>query len=682
MINFNIILPHIKKYGGVRRYLEFGNALIRLDSKNVNYNIWLIDYSNEYEWIKELDFQGNIFDINNIEQYDFKQYNRNVLICGDATSLHYMDKFENQKLKIINIIFPLNSGYIIGDYGDYIYRDDPNLLVIGNSTGWYDTIGKRENYHTIPGAVNLDMFYPETIDRIHNNFSVLFMAKNRPWKGYDQLVQLVEQSRNNKLDIDFSYFDTEQHPRLDELGVKSYVNIPQSEMRKVYSSHDCFLSFEQLAGWQNTVAEAMACHTNVITTDIGTYDIAKHNETALVLDNETDYIQQANTYLFLLRENDKLRLIKDNALKNIYNYSWENYAKEYLDLIYEKLSIGKKRNYKYVNNEINQARNLFINQYIDGKEESPMAEINKQTDKEILEKTTMVNENKDISNEDNESEISKAIQEKANQVHKFCRLYGPKKALVFDKFDKYGAYHWQATDKPYLTLVQFIVTSIEKLTEMHGTELKLLDVGCGDGYVAYRLKDYFSYIHGIDVNETAIRLSNEKKSEFDVRNIEFTKQDFFETDLSNYDVILMSQFIEQFEHPEEIIDYLDKFKDSTKLIMITTPLAKNDGSMWDTYYHAQEFFPEDLTELVKPFNNDYMISLSILKPYQQVMVLENKYQTIYNYLNNIFFNQDFEPTDDLLPDITSSIMNMMNNKPQTVEFDVYNTGGEGNRRDK
>lgn len=665
MISINIILPHIKKYGGVRRYLEFGNALLKIE-KNIQYNIWLVNYNKNYDWIKELDFKGSIHDLKNISNYNFKKHEKNIVICGDTSSLKYISRFPKQNLKIVNVIFPVNSGYALGDYGQYVQHKDPNLIVVGNSTGWYDNMTKQSNYYTIPGAINLDMFYPEMIDRAHEKFSVLFMAKDRPWKGYDQLLSFVKHCHTTGLDIAFGYFDTQSHPQLDELGVASYVDLPQSEMRKVYSSYDCFLSLEQLAGWQNTVAEAMACQTAVVTTTSGTRDIAKHNQTALVLDSEKDYHEQLLTYLFLLRENISLRLkIAKSGYTHIQQYSWERYAEQYLDLIYDKLNLQRKRSYKQVVNDICNERLQKITSKNEPEEGKELINDDNETEP--------VHSSKDNDScviNDDEEKI--AIKEKAELIHRFCELYGPRRGLIFDKFDKMGAYHWVRKDIPYSVYLKYLTKAVETLTEFYGDQFHLLDVGCGDGYVSYKLKDYFKKITLIDNNETAVSLAKQKLiDENDIKNIESIKNDdFFKVNLSNYDVILLSQLIEQFEHPEEIVNKIYEHKNDIKIVILSTPLARKDGQLWDAYYHAQEFFTNDLIELFAPLRDDFILSTTVLEPYQQILVLENRNNTLNTYLNNIFFNPDFQPEQDILPDIVQSITSLTSSKPQISYINI------------
>ena len=602
MINVHVILPHLKKFGGVRRYLEFGNSLIKLNT-NINYTIWLIDYTDKYEWIKELKFQGNIDNITNIPNIKNKE-GKHIIICGDAGSLKYLDIFNFCDQKIINIIFPLNSGYALGDYGSFVNINDGKTFIIGNSTGWDINIPPQSNYMTIPGAVNLDMFQPKERRAEDDVFKVLFMGKKRPWKRFDKFIDLIKKCKN----ISFSYFDTEKHIELDQLGATAYINIPQSEMADLYSQHDCFISMEQLAGWQNTVAEAMACKCPVITTKSGTSDIAFHNKTALVIQTEDKIVEEMMTYLYLMRNNKQLRnALSEAAYHHIQQFSWDNYAQKYLNIFTP------------------ESRATFSTENI-------------LTDEQ------------------------KAIQEKANELKKYLNtIYNPQKSLLFDKYEKYGAYHWNSEhDKPYHIYINQLKKCFHALVEFYGDEYNLIDIGGGDGFISHNIQQYVKSIDIIELNKKAVELAKDKLK--DNKKINIYNQDLFKTDLSKYDIILLSQVIEHFEHPEEIIKYLKKF--NNKIIIMSTPLAKKDGTMWDQNYHAQEFFPEDLVELVKPLHDDYIVSLFIIEPHNQIMILENKYNAVYNYTEMLFFNPDFKPEETMKKDIVASYISMLNSKPR------------------
>ena len=625
-MTINVILPHIRKFGGVRRYLEFGNALHKID-KTIIYNLWLIDYNTNYDWIKELNFRGNIRDIKQLSNYKFNNKDKNIVICGDATSLGHIENFQNCDLKIINIIFPLNSGYILGDYSKYLKINDGKTIVVGNSTGWDNSITSMSNYFTIPGAVNLSMFKPINIHKNNDSFSVLFMAKNRPWKGYDKLFNLVNIVKNSTDKINFSYFDTERHPKFDELGVRSYINLPQAKMYDIYNQHDCFLSFEELAGWQNTVAEAMACQVPVITTQIGTTDIAFDKKTALILKkihNKEKLVHEALTYIFLLKSNPKLSFqLKNAAYEQIKQFSWEKYAVNYLNL---------------------------INNCLGSKIEPEIIKPVEVTQPEIIDKSSSANIEKE------------SIKNKTVVLKKYLeKHYNSKKSLIFDKYQKYGAYQWNSDhDKPYHIYLNYLKQSFKALIEFYGNEYTLADLGGGDGFTSYNLQEYVKKIDIFEINKSTVELASQKIQ--NNNKIKIYNQDFFTVDLSKYDIILLSKIVEHFENPQSIISNLQKY--NTKIIIITTPLAKKDKTMWDQNYHFHEFFRDDLLNLVKPLQDNYIISLSVLEPYNQILVLENKQNTLNNYIDNIFFNPDFKPELKMKNDIVSSILTMIDNKPK------------------
>jgi len=323
------ILPHVKPYGGVRRYLEFGNWLIKKGHKNT---LFVLDYDAlaNFEWIKELDFQGIIEPISHLT---FKEYD--VCVCGDASSLHYLDEVK-AKLKVVNVISPPWTNLPMANYGEYLDRKD--LLVVGNSTGWNGNLSFQSHWFTIPGAVNTEMFKP-VFGRKSEGFNVLFMAKHRPWKNLNTILkayEILKKTTNYK----WGWFDTENHPELPK-EMHGNLNIRQKDLAKLFSSYHCYISVETIAGWQNTAIEAMACGTPVICTAIGTKDFAHHMKTAYVLDDVLNAEKLAD-YIQTLSVNPSLRsAYSSNGLEIVKELTWEKYTDKWIVLLQNKLKLGE-----------------------------------------------------------------------------------------------------------------------------------------------------------------------------------------------------------------------------------------------------------------------------------------------------------------------------------------------------
>jgi 2-polyprenyl-3-methyl-5-hydroxy-6-metoxy-1,4-benzoquinol methylase len=142
--------------------------------------------------------------------------------------------------------------------------------------------------------------------------------------------------------------------------------------------------------------------------------------------------------------------------------------------------------------------------------------------------------------------------------------------MEFDKYDKFGAYHWS----------EFIQGSGYR---EHAVKVKrwveekdVLDVGCGDGLLTYLMG-----AEGIDPSETGIRLAQEKGVTCHIGDV---------YDLSNernYEAVFMGDVLEHLELPDMAIDEISRH---TKILYIVTP--KNNGIKHEYHYH--EYEPDEL----------------------------------------------------------------------------------------
>lgn len=121
--------------------------------------------------------------------------------------------------------------------------------------------------------------------------------------------------------------------------------IAQKEMGEKYSSADIFVEASFQAGWNNPVAEAMACGVPVVCTDIGgVKDFAFNRETAILVPvNDPKSLADA---VFELIENKELRnTLKNNALEHVRRFDWDKCVDE-LEAIIEK-EMHKKRGFLF-----------------------------------------------------------------------------------------------------------------------------------------------------------------------------------------------------------------------------------------------------------------------------------------------------------------------------------------------
>lgn len=662
-MKIGIILPHLKKFGGVRRYIEFGNAMIQ---RGVDYTIYTLDDSLDVEWIE---FKGKIATSKNL----FEDW-MDVCICGDAQSLPNLAKV-NADVKVVNIIFPMYSKYLLGNYKDYLNDD---YLVVGNSTGWYKEEDYKENFYTIPGAVNLSMFQPSVREN-DDKFRVLFYAaKQRPWKGVDTILLAKEKLSNPN--VIWECFDTERHEDLPP-DIIQHVDLPQEEMGFLYSAADAFVSAERLAGWQNCVAEAMACCVPTITTAIGSRDFAEHNRTSIVVpENNPNAI--VNGLQMLIKRPPLAKALAKSGYHKIKSLSWSAYAEEWENFLKQHLLRDFGKNIPVASEGAIFTEADFLVPAIESEavSEAEVSEVIKQTleevDKSALAIKTAANKIKKY--------LGKPLDEKPatvidNNIALPMGNQGPTKPLEimgsgskpFDKYEKMGAYHWTGQDKVYEQHMAYIARLFTALKSMYGLGA-VVDIGCGDGYITQMIAGLGFNMTAIDINAKGVDLAKEKLNHLIKEGkVTVEQKDYKDVQFSQY--VLASEIIEHLYDPMELVNKIHK--DKPEFAIVTSPLKKLDGTMWDKDYHVKEFDPDEFAALFEILANDYQRSLTQLAPYHQYMVLERKDSAVSSYLKSlgVYIVQTVEigkrkskaliPADDItLRNMSKSILSTCNNE--------------------
>lgn len=635
------ILPHLKKYGGVRRYIQFGKELV---NKGIPYTLYVGDIS-DTSFAEQLGFTGSIKPLS-----DISNSTEDVIICGDAGSLKYLDE-SPARLKVVNVIFPPDSNYLLGNYGQYL--SNPEYLVVGNSKDWNGTLTWQDNWFTIPGAVDFSLFKPVLYGK--EGFSVLFFAKNRPWKGKEYILKAVDALHSTFKDIRFGYFDSEVHSDIPDY-ITPHINVPQEEMHKVYGDYSVFLSMEELAGWQNTVAEAMACTCACVTTAIGTKDFAINKETALII-NQKDSLQAISAIASLKNDHNLSSTIAINGHNIIQNFSWKHYTENWIVLLQQKLASTTPK--KVVVEKPKRRLSQEIEKQILGVREQANMKDSTQTVEEVasfmditnkvFSEATKVEEPKlEISTISTDGVItddkeffaaiaapmntptvieSKSKRELYLEERRKDYSYSlPSHLKEFDKYEKFGAYHWNSKDAVYIEYVQTLASVFSKLKAIHG-EGEVLDIGSGDGYIASRLAADFK-VRMIEPNQVAKKLAAEKLGSLMGETITFSSYDSYLDEVDIPKFVLLSQVIEHFEDDSEFVKWVASKQ--PRVVVVSTPIAKKEG-MWDPNYHYREYSTKQFKELFSSLKG-YSVTQVTQDIYNQIIVLENRRECLVEYL--------------------------------------------------
>lgn len=146
-----------------------------------------------------------------------------------------------------------------------------------------------------------------------------------------------------------------------------------------------------------------------------------------------------------------------------------------------------------------------------------------------------------------------------------------------------GDYHW----REYSNKTAY-GKHVDKLIEWIGRETDLLDIGAGDGLIVSK----FPNALGIENDKYALEICKNKKVNVIYGDAYCLPKN------KKYNNVLLGDVIEHLEFPHKCLEEIKQILNVNGNLFITTPPARSDGKMSDTYHYI-EYTPESLENLLK-----------------------------------------------------------------------------------
>jgi glycosyltransferase involved in cell wall biosynthesis len=310
-------LPHVEVFGGVRRYLEVGNALVR---RGHSFTLFTPE-GEKPDW---LEYRGEARPFEAVSEAEF-----DIGLCSEYSIL---DQFDALKARAKCFYFVLEGHKKEKETARRGYH------LLGNSEGICRRVERKYGIrcYRAPGGINPDIFFP-LLKRGPgaDEFKILCYGRiYKKRKGIQKVVRAVERLHKHRPRLRLIFFDSlvgreRRDPRpLVKTFVPNefYLDLPQNRMAWLFAQADMFASSERRAGWSNTTAEAMACRLPVVCTASGTRDFAVHEKTALIVPFALPW--------FLAREIKRLiedpglrQRLADAGCQKIGEFTWDALAK-------------------------------------------------------------------------------------------------------------------------------------------------------------------------------------------------------------------------------------------------------------------------------------------------------------------------------------------------------------------
>jgi glycosyltransferase involved in cell wall biosynthesis len=263
ILSIAAVLPHLRVFGGIRRYLSLGEA----------WRAWgheVVLYTPDGAAEAWLPFGGTV---------------RPFAAIG---STRHDVAFTPQPAQ------RLWSCAAENEPGEALAARDRSIALAAVSSALAARLARRARRPVIDGAGAVDaaLFHPGRGARDPARLVVAaYGRRSRPRKGTDLVVRAVRALAPRFPTLELVLFDhvgpgNEQDPRdgfAPGMRARYVLNPGGEELAALYASSDVFVAAEKRAGWCNTAIEAMAAGACVVCTRSGTGDFARDGETALVV---------------------------------------------------------------------------------------------------------------------------------------------------------------------------------------------------------------------------------------------------------------------------------------------------------------------------------------------------------------------------------------------------------------
>jgi len=272
-MRISLFLPHVGVFGGVRRFLELGNAWSACGHEVTLFH----PGGGPPSWLR---FAGATARLD-----EARGREADLALCADP---HSLEAFSAHRAGARVYYCVLQ-----GDPGVDRALALPGVRLAANSGPLRRALARRAGQPVLDGVggINTRQFRPDPTRRTAAPLRVLLNGRrSRPKKGTDLILRALARLEGRVPGFEVVLFDSlgpqnRQDPR-DGAPLPPHARFvldpTQDELVGLYQSAHVFVAAERKAGWCNTALEAMACGAAVVCTESGTTDFAQNGANALV----------------------------------------------------------------------------------------------------------------------------------------------------------------------------------------------------------------------------------------------------------------------------------------------------------------------------------------------------------------------------------------------------------------
>ena len=247
-MRIGMIEPHLQRFGGIRRMVEFANRLV---ARGHDVTFFLPPGQELVCGWMRCDARVAVIEDTSLD----------VIVFNDERQWYLLDRFPSARRRVF---YALHDGARYGKGGSWESLRVPVDLRLANSTWTADQVERRIGERPVVQLSGIDrsLFRPQGMPKRHD---VLTSGSTRWWKGADTVREAAA---------------------LAGVGCDTYedLDLSQDRLARMYDQARMFAVGSHFEGFGQPGLEALACGVPLVTTDNGgCRDYAVDGETALMV---------------------------------------------------------------------------------------------------------------------------------------------------------------------------------------------------------------------------------------------------------------------------------------------------------------------------------------------------------------------------------------------------------------
>lgn len=168
----------------------------------------------------------------------------------------------------------------------------------------------------------------------------------------------------------------------------------------------------------------------------------------------------------------------------------------------------------------------------------------------------------------------------------------------FGKYGRDGAYHWRWANPGSADYEPAAEARYDLLVDRVGRGGRLLDVGCGDGYLLSRVAGAHDFTAGLDPERGAIEIARRRLGGAAARGLARAAAGSLPYADRSFDTVVLAEVVEHLRRPARAVTEAARVLRDDGRLVLSTPQWRADG-MWDEAHHHREYRPGELRRLLE-----------------------------------------------------------------------------------